>query len=75
MLDLGDAIARDDYETRRKRQADKSKYKGRIADKQQHESIEKLLKSGHSYTDIQKIISCSRGLIANVKKGMALDAM
>ncbi|KXZ36275.1 resolvase [Vibrio alginolyticus] len=78
MLDLGAAMARDDYETRQKRQAegiqkakkDPSKYQGRKANTGRHSSIEKLLKAGHSYSDIQKIIGCSRGLIANIKKSM-----
>ncbi|MCY9879560.1 recombinase family protein [Vibrio natriegens] len=79
MLDLGAAMARDDYETRQKRQAEgiqkakkanPEKYLGRKADSDRHSTIEKLLKSGHSYSDIQKILGCSRGLIANVKKAM-----
>ncbi|HAS6546597.1 TPA: resolvase [Vibrio parahaemolyticus] len=78
MLDLGAAMARDDYETRHKRQAegiqkakkDPNKYQGRKANTGRHSSIEKLLKAGHSYSDIQKIVGCSRGLIANVKKNM-----
>ncbi|MCG9230478.1 recombinase family protein [Vibrio diabolicus] len=81
MLDLGAAMARDDYETRQKRQAegiqkakktDPNKYQGRKANTGRHSSIEKLLKAGHSYSDIQKIIGCSRGLIANVKKSMTV---
>lgn len=78
MLDLGAAMARDDYETRQKRQAqgiekakkDPNKYQGRKANTDRHNAIEKLLKSGHSYSDIQKILGCSRGIIANVKKSM-----
>ncbi|EJA3091757.1 recombinase family protein [Vibrio parahaemolyticus] len=81
MLDLGAAMARDDYETRQIRQAegiqkakktDPNKYQGRKANTGRHSSIEKLLKAGHSYSDIQKIVGCSRGLIANVKKSMTV---
>ncbi len=75
MIDLGAAMARDDYETRRKRQAQgiaKAKkegvYLGRKPDHQLRENIKVLLCEGKSYTTIQRMLNCSRSTIAKVKK-------
>lgn len=77
LLDMLAAIARKDYDDRRSRQmqgiakaqAD-GKYVGRKPDLKKRASIASLLTAGHSYTSIQEILSCSRHLIADVKKGM-----
>ncbi|MBV6598088.1 recombinase family protein, partial [Acinetobacter baumannii] len=60
LLDMLAAIARKDYEDRRNRQMqgiarDKAqgKYKGRGKDMEKRKIIASLLKSGHSYSDIQ----------------------
>lgn len=74
MLDLGAAMARDDYETRRNRQKqgiEKAKangaYKGRKVDTVLHENIKTMLSGGMSYTAIQNALGCSRSTIARIK--------
>ena len=44
------------------------KYSGRRKDTEKRKIIASLLKSGHSYSDIQKMTKCSRHLIADVAK-------
>ena len=75
MLDMLAAIARKDYEDRRNRQMQgiarakaEGKYSGRRKDTEKRKIIASLLKSGHSYSDIQKMAKCSRHLIADVAK-------
>ena len=75
MLDMLAAIARKDYEYRRNRQMQgiarakvEGKYAGRGKDTEKRKIIASLLKSGHSYSDIQKMANCSRHLIADVAK-------
>jgi DNA invertase Pin-like site-specific DNA recombinase len=75
MLDMLAAIARKDYENRRNRQMQgiarakaEGKYSGRRKDTEKRKIIASLLKSGHSYSDIQKMAKCSRHLIADVAK-------
>lgn len=75
LLDMLAAIARKDYEDRRHRQMQgiakaklDGKYQGRGKDLKKRKVIASLLKSGHSYSDIQKTASCSRHLIASVSK-------
>jgi DNA invertase Pin-like site-specific DNA recombinase len=65
MLDMLAAIARKDYEDRRHRQQQgiakaqaKGKYLGRRKDTEKRKIIASLLKSGHSYSDIQKTAKC-----------------
>ena len=77
LLDMLAAVARKDYEDRRRRQlqgiekaqAD-GKYAGRKPDLKKRASIASLLKAGQSYSSIQETLGCSRHLIADVKKGM-----
>ncbi|MCP4990215.1 MAG: recombinase family protein [Colwellia sp.] len=75
MIDLAAAMARDDYETRRKRQAQGiekakalGKYQGRKPDLKLRENIQLLLTEGKSWSQIQKLLGCSRSTIATVKK-------
>lgn len=75
MLDMLAAIARKDFEDRRNRQMQgivraktEGKYLGRRKDTEKRKIIASLLKSGHSYSDIQKMAKCSRQLIACVVK-------
>ena len=75
LLDMLAAIARKDYEDRRNRQMQgiarakaQGKYKGRRKDMEKRKIIASLLKSGHSYSDIQQTVKCSRQLIADVSK-------
>ncbi|RBM60818.1 recombinase family protein [Vibrio paracholerae] len=75
MLDMLAAVARKDYDDRRRRQSQgiakakaDGKYNGRQPDLKRHQHIASLLKTGHSYSDIQDMLGCSRHLIASVSK-------
>ncbi|EHD1698947.1 recombinase family protein [Vibrio vulnificus] len=75
MVDLAAAMARDDYETRRKRQAQGiekakalGKYQGRKPDVKLRENIQLLLTEGKSWSQVQSLLGCSRSTIAAVKK-------
>ena len=75
MLDLGAAMARDDYETRHKRQAQgiekakaAGKYRGRQPNLALHHDILDQLTLGRSYSQIQQKLGCSRATIAKVVK-------
>ncbi len=75
MIDLATAMARDDYETRRKRQAQGiekakalGKYQGRKPDLKLRENIQLLLAEGKSWSQVQELLGCSRSTIATVKK-------
>ena len=77
LLDMLAAVARKDYEDRRRRQLlgiekalIEGKYTGRKPDLKKRASIASLLKVGQSYSSIQETLGCSRHLIADVKKGM-----
>lgn len=77
LLDMLAAVARKDYEDRRRRQSEgiekarrEGRYKGRQPNDKLHENIEALLRDKKSYSQIVKILSCSRSTIAAVKKGM-----
>ena len=73
MLDMLAAVARKDYQDRRRRQkagiekaTSLGLYKGRRENTDLHEKIEMLLEEGKSYTMIMKLLGCSRGTIAKV---------
>lgn len=75
MIDLAAAMARDDYETRRKRQAQGiekakalGKYQGRKPNFKLRENIQLLLTEGKSWSQVQELLGCSRSTIAVVKK-------
>lgn len=75
MLDMLAAVARKDYEDRRRRQSEgiekarsEGKYKGRQINRKLHENIAALLAAGKSYSDIVKILGCSKSTISQVKK-------
>ena len=55
MIDLAAAMARDDYETRRK------------PDLKLRENIQLLLTEGKSWSQVQELLGCSRSTIAAVK--------
>ena len=78
LLDMLAAVARKDYEDRRRRQMQgiekaqaEGKFVGRKPDLKKRASIASLLKEGQSYSSIQETLGCSRHLIADVKKGMS----
>lgn len=75
LLDMLAAVARKDYDDRRRRQAegiDKAKklgkYTGRKTNQKLHENILVLLKAGKSYGDIVQLLGCSRSTIAKISK-------
>jgi len=75
MLDMLAAIARKDYEDRRKRQTqgiekakEKGLYRGRPENKELQRKISILLDDRKSYNAIQDLLSCSRTTIAKVSK-------
>ena len=74
MLDVLAAVARKDYEDRRRRQAEgtaKAKaagmYKGRRENTARNEGIAAMLRAGSSWQVIQEAMGCSRGTIAKVR--------
>lgn len=75
MIDLAAAMARDDYETRRKRQAQgiskakaQGKYQGRQPDHELRDNIRLLLSEGKSWSQVQSLLKCSRSTIAKASK-------
>lgn len=77
LLDMLAAVARKDYEDRRRRQMQgienaqrEGKFVGRKPNLKKRASIASLLSAGHSYSSIQELLKCSRHLIADVKKTM-----
>ncbi|MCT7948090.1 hypothetical protein NE536_22345 [Shewanella sp. SP1W3] len=74
-LHLAAAMARDDYETRRKRQAQGiekaktlGKYLGRQPDHGLRQNIRLLLDEGKSWSQVQGLLKCSRSTIAKAAK-------
>jgi DNA invertase Pin-like site-specific DNA recombinase len=81
MLDVLAAVARKDYEDRRRRQAEgqaKAKaaglYKGRPEDTERNATIARLLSKGESWSQIQRTTGCSRATIAKIAKRGAQSA-
>ena len=75
LLDMLAAVARKDYEDRRRRQSEgiekaraEGKYRGRQINEKLHRNIEALLRDRKSYSEIVDILGCSRSTIAAVKK-------
>ena len=75
MLDMLAAVARKDYEDRRRRQAEGiekakkiGKYKGRRINHNLHENIIALLKAGKSYNSIVSLLGCSKSTISKIAR-------
>lgn len=75
MLDMLAAVARKDYEDRRRRQSEgitkaktEGRYKGRVTNLKLHQNIAVLLSAGKSYNEIINILGCSRSTISKVRK-------
>lgn len=75
MLDMLAAVARKDYEDRRRRQAQgqakakaEGRYKGRSENVARNASIAITLSKGLSWTEIEKAVGCSRATIAKIAK-------
>lgn len=77
MLDMLAAVARKDYEDRRRRQAQgqakakaEGRYKGRPVNTEKNDLIAALLKDGKPWAKVQSMAKCSRGQVARVAKAM-----
>jgi DNA invertase Pin-like site-specific DNA recombinase len=75
MLDMLAAVARKDYEDRRRRQMQgqekakaEGKYVGRPENKRRNNRIATMLAAGSSYSDIQDATGCSRATVAKIAK-------
>lgn len=75
LLDMLAAVARKDYDDRRRRQAQgqarakaEGRYKGRPEDVQRNTAIASLLAAGQSWGSIQSATGCSRATIAKIAK-------
>jgi len=73
LLDMLAAIARKDYEDRRRRQrqgidkaAAEGKYKGRQPDMEKRQRVMDLLKAGHSRREVERLTGASHGLVQKV---------
>jgi DNA invertase Pin-like site-specific DNA recombinase len=78
LLDMLAAVARKDYDDRRRRQAQgqakamaEGKYKGRPEDTKRNTGIACMLKAKQSWGSIQSATGCSRATIARIAKRMA----
>jgi DNA invertase Pin-like site-specific DNA recombinase len=78
MLDVLAAVARKDYDDRRRRQAQgiakaraEGAYRGRPEDTARNAGIASMLRSGLSWTAIQAATGCSRATIAKIAKRAA----
>lgn len=78
MVDMLAAVARKDYEDRRRRQAEgiakaraANAYRGRPEDKERNAVIAGLLAKGVSWTQVQKATGCGRATVAKVAKRAA----
>ncbi len=75
MLDVLAAVARKDYEDRRRRQAQgqakaksEGRYKGRPADTKRNAGIAEMLDKKMSWSAIQDVTGCSRATIAKIAR-------
>ena len=73
MLDVLAAVARKDYEDRRRRQAQgqakakaEGKYRGRPEDENRNAGIAAMLRAGESWSAVQAAFKCSRATVAKV---------
>jgi DNA invertase Pin-like site-specific DNA recombinase len=78
MLDMLAAVARKDYDDRRRRQAQgqarakaECRYKGRPEDVKRNAGIIQMLKAGMSWSKIQEATGCSRATVAKLAKRAA----
>jgi len=78
LLDMLAAVARKDYDDRRRRQAQgqakakaEGRYKGRPEDTERNAGIASLLAEGCSWSFIQDMTGCSCATVAKVAKRMA----
>lgn len=75
MLDVLAAVARKDYDDRRRRQAQgqakakaEGRYKGRTEDVKRNAGIASMLKAGMSWSQVQAVTGASRATVAKIAK-------
>jgi DNA invertase Pin-like site-specific DNA recombinase len=75
LLDMLAAIARKDYEDRRRRQKQgqdraraEGKYTGRPENVERNKMIGEMLAAGKSYTSVQRATGCARATVARIAK-------
>lgn len=80
MLDMLAAVARKDYEDRRRRQAEGTArakaaglYKGRPENRARNAAIAAMLRDGRSWRQIMDGTGCSRTLLAKIARGLKLN--
>ena len=78
LLDMLAAIARKDYEDRRRRQAqgiakakDEGRYRGRPEDEKRNAALVGMLRAGQSWSSIVAATGCSRSTLARLAKRIA----
>ncbi|MBJ3778751.1 recombinase family protein [Acuticoccus mangrovi] len=81
LLDMLAAVARKDYEDRRRRQAQgqarakaAGRYKGRPENTKRNDAIAAMLRRGVSWSEVQHATGCSRATIARISKRMKAAA-
>jgi DNA invertase Pin-like site-specific DNA recombinase len=81
LLDMLAAVARKDYEDRRRRQMQgqakakaEGKYVGRPENRRRNTRIAAMLAAGTSYTAVQEAVGCSRATVAKIAKRAAVGA-
>ena len=75
LLDMLAAVARKDYDDRRRRQAEGNakakaagRFKGRVEDRKRNDGIAAMLRAGSSWQTVQEAFRCSSSTVARVKK-------
>jgi DNA invertase Pin-like site-specific DNA recombinase len=75
LLDMLAAVARKDYDDRRRRQAQgqakakaDGRYKGRPEDTERNEGIARMIGAGQTWSAVQRTTGCSRATIAKIAK-------
>ena len=82
MLDVLAAVARKDYDDRRRRQAEgnaKAKaaglFKGRQENRGRNDGIAAMLRAGASYQQVMDAVGCSRGTVAKIQARIKSDKL
>jgi DNA invertase Pin-like site-specific DNA recombinase len=80
MMDMLAAVARKDYEDRRRRQAQgqakakaEGRYRGRREDTDRNNGIAAMLRSGETWSAVQAAFHCSRATVAKIASREALS--
>lgn len=81
MLDVLAAVARKDYDDRRRRQAEgqakaktEGRYKGRQANVARNAGIAAMLRAGRTWDEIQAATGCGRAHLSRIKKQLEAEA-